>query len=800
MLEEKKSKFTIDQTKRPEKDQKLIEKRYLQGEEKTWEDIVERVAKHAATTDKDVKDFSEIVGSTKFVPSRMTYMGTNLPFASSCFVFPVEDSLSGIMQTLSEACHVQKYGGGTGYNFSHLRPKGNLISTSGGDASGPVSFMGLYHNAMEVVHRAGKKHAAQMGILNCDHPNILEFIQCKDQEGAFWTFNISVAVTDDFMQAVKKDEKWNLKFGGKVYKTIQAKDLWNYIVQHAWHNGDPGVIFIDTVNRNNKYPEPIEACNPCGEQMLPPHVSCNLGSIDLSKFVVNGEVDWPDLERATRIALRFLDGSVAKAFWPVQKIQEKTHKYRNVGLGVMGWADMLILLGNPYDSEAAVELGEQVMEFINGAADDESKKLGGGTRKNITTTSIAPTGSISLLAGCSSGIEPIFGITTIKNTYVGTFKNTHWIFEQIAKSRGFYSEELLDEIAKTGSVQHNDKVPADVKQLFKTAMEIDWEWHVRHQAAFQKHTDNAVSKTINLPFSATVKDVEDAYFLAYETGCKSITVYRDGSRQVQVMENVQQEREMCPNCHAILFMKDGKKTCVTCGYTPSEQSTKATIKKLGANGEKFDLPSNITNETELLWNESRKPRPGVMHGSTYKMETPLGTAFVTINQNGDDQPFEAFITSAKAGSETAAVSEAIGRLISYILRLASPIAPRQRLLEIRNQLAGLGGDRQLGLGPKRVRSLPDGVSKVIDQYLQDTQEKADEQEGIRLDSKTIGDTQTDGHHVADQVSAVSETPNSELASSPSLLLTGELCPECGNATLVTEEGCKKCHSCGYSEC
>ncbi|PJA41456.1 ribonucleotide-diphosphate reductase subunit alpha, partial [candidate division WWE3 bacterium CG_4_9_14_3_um_filter_34_6] len=600
---------------RPAMNADLIAKRYAQEGEKSWTDVVKRVSGHAGGKDKELnKRFFDAILSGRFFPSRMTYMGTKHPFASSCFVFPIEDSLVSIMKTLSEACQVQKYGGGTGYNFSHLRPQGDIISTSGGEASGPVSFMGLFHRAMEVVHRAGKKHAAQMGILNCDHPNIYEFIQCKDQEGAFWTFNISVAVTDEFMEAVKNDADWNLKFGGKIYKTVKAKELWNYIIQHAWFNGDPGIIFIDTVNKNNKYPETIEACNPCGEQMLPPHVSCNLGSVDLSRFVISGEIDWVGLKDTVRSAVRFLDHSVLNAYWPVKKIQTKTRKYRNIGLGVMGWADMLILLGVSYDSNEAIKLGEEVMRIIDEVADDESKIIGGGKRVNTTVTSIAPTGSISLLAGCSSGIEPLFGVVTMKNTYVGSYSNVHWIFESIAKERGFYSEELMKQIAELGSVQNIPEVPDDVKSLFKTTGEIAWIWHVKHQAAFQKNTDNAVSKTINLPNDATAEDVEKAYFMAYEIGCKSITVYRDGSRQIQVMDAKQKAREMCPNCNAILFMNDGVKSCVTCGYTPSRdnEATNPTM-----NNAEIKINSEINKEAEV-----KKPRPEVVNGRTYRIRTP----------------------------------------------------------------------------------------------------------------------------------------------------------------------------------
>ena len=626
----------------------------------------------------------------------------------------------------------------TGINFSNLRPKGNLISTSGGEASGPVSFMGLFHNAMEVVHRAGKKHAAQMGILNCDHPDIFEFIHCKDKEGAYWTFNISVAISDAFMDKVEKDGDWQLKFGGEIYNEVKARHLWEEIVTHAWGNGDPGVIFMDTVNRNNRYPEPIEACNPCGEQMLPPHVSCNLGSIDLSRFVVNGQIDVKSLLFTVKSAILFLDGSVQNAYFPIQKIQDKTRSYRNIGLGVMGWADMLIMLGIPYDSERAVGLAERIMDLIDDTANSTSIEIGGGTRVNTTVTSIAPTGSISMLAGCSSGIEPLFGITTMKNTYVGSYFNTHWLFEAMAKEGGFYNEEILAEIAKTGSLQHLYAIPANVKRLFKTTMEIDYTWHIKHQAAFQKYTDNAVSKTINLPNSATVEDVANAYKMAYETGCKSVTVYRDGSRQVQVMDNKETTREVCPKCKAILFMDTGEKKCVSCGYVPD---------------------ATLTEEKPIA---HKAKRPNTLQGSTYKKETPIGTAYVTVNSEAD-QPFEVFLNVGKAGSEVAAVSEALGRLMSLILRLPAHSTPLERLKEIVGEMIGIGGGRHIGFGPKRVKSLPDGIAQVLTEHLNGQIEE-------------------------------------EVVQTPSLLITGEICPDCGEATLLYLEGCNKCSSCGYSEC
>lgn len=782
---------------RPKVNANLLAKRYFQDDEKSWKDVAKRVARHAGKKSGRMREFYNAVYSGKFFPSRMAYMGTGSPFASSCFVFPVEDNLHSIMQTLSDACKVQKFGGGTGYNFSHLRPKGDLIHTSKGESSGPVSFMGLYHNAMEVVHRAGKKHAAQMGILNCDHPNIMEFIQCKDKEGAFWTFNISVAVTDEFMKAVKNNGDWDLKFGGKVYRTIKAKELWDYIVQHAWHNGDPGVIFIDTVNRNNKYPEPIEACNPCGEQMLPPYVSCNLGSIDLSKFVLNGKVDWDLLEETTRTGIRFLDGSVEAAFWPVDQIRKRTQRFKNIGLGVMGWADMLILLGVSYDSEEALTLGGKVMKFINDTSEDESITLGKGKRKNTTLTSIAPTGSISLLAGCSSGIEPLFGVTTMKNTYVGSYTNVHWVFEKIAKERGFYSEELIHQVAEVGSIQGIDVIPDDIKKLFKTAMEVSWDWHVRHQAAFQKFTDNAVSKTINLPNDATVEDVNSAYMKAYETGCKSITVYRDGSRQVQVMDSKQTKRDKCPNCDAILFMKDGEKTCVTCGYKPPKDQVVAST---STNGE-AKVGVKAAEISAKAW-----VRPMKVVGATYKIKTPVGTAFITINQDENGNPIEVFINIGKAGSDIAAMAEGIGRIISKSLKFDGSLNPRERAMVVVDQLRGIGGRTSVGFGPNRIRSLPDAISfalgthcgfKVNGNGLAKTEHR---QSSPALElSSDKADVSASGPDLigADKDHAVAVP---ELSSGAQEHAHADICPSCGRASLVYEEGCAKCYSCGHSEC
>lgn len=721
---------------RKEVNQDLLKKRYFQGGESTWVDVVNRVAAHAAKTKTEFSNFFDLIHDRRFLPSRMTYMGTDFPFASSCFVFDIEDNLESIMTTLKEACHVQKYGGGTGYDFSQLRPRGDIISTSKGEASGPVSFMKLYHNAMEVVNRAGKKHAAQMGILRCDHPDIFEFIHCKDAEGALWTFNISVAVTDAFMYSVKNDTKWDLVFDNKVYKTIKARDLWGEIVQHAWHNGDPGVIFIDTVNKYNRYPFPIRATNPCGEIPQPSHFACNLGSIDLSRHVTTDGFDIPKLEETVRQSVRFLDNSIENAYFPVEKIRQNTIEYRNIGIGVMGWADALITIGLPYDSREAVELGDQIMELINSFAEEESISTGNGNRRNVTLTAIAPTGSISMLADCSSGIEPLFGIVTTKNTYVGSYHNAHWLFEQIAKDRGFYSDDLMGRIAETGTVQTHDEVPDDVKALFKTTNEIDWQWHVMHQAAFQKHVEQSVSKTINMSNDATAEDVSNAYMMAYETECKSITVYRDGSRQVQVVDSKKQDRKTCPKCQAILFMDDGVMKCVSCGYVPASESVVVAPEK--------------------------QPRPATLAGHTYKKQTPIGTAYITVNDS-DGAPVEVFINVGKAGSEVSAVSEGLGRLCSLVLRLQSPIPSAERVDAIIDELIDIGGSRPLGFGPNRVRSLPDGVAQVLRTHM----------------------------HGATEVGTEAQ---------PTTRTLGDICPDCGEASFLNIEGCRKCLDCGYSEC
>ena len=511
--------------------EKLMLDRYCMDGESPQESF-ERVARHGAKDDAQYEKMLESLTSFKFLPSRMPYMGTEKSFCSSCFVIgPIEDDTQSILSNLNNAIMVQRYGGGTGYNFSDLRPEGDEVKGTRGKASGPVSFMSLYNEAMKVFLRAGNKMGAQMAVLNIDHPDVEKFITCKQDEGNLSTFNISVAVTNDFMKALERNEKWDLRFNNEVYKTVEARYLWNLICQNAWQNGEPGIIFIDTVNQHNLFPEPIYAPNACSEQFIPYNCSCNLGSINVSKFVVNGKFDTKSYMDYVELAVDFLNNSLDNAWWPLQELKDNTLKYRNVGLGIMGFADALILMRIPYNSEEALIFAENLMRITTTTATKHSDLMG---YDNTTLTSIAPTGSISMIANCSSSIEPVFNLAYNKNTTIGTMYEVNSAFEEVAKDEGFYSEDLIARISEKGTAQ--GIIPLEFEHLFKTANEIDPQFHVKMQAAFQKFTDNGISKTVNLPNDATQQDVSDVFEIAYNLGCKSITVYRDGSRQFQAID------------------------------------------------------------------------------------------------------------------------------------------------------------------------------------------------------------------------------------------------------------------------
>jgi len=494
-----------------------------------------------------------------FLPNSPSLMnaGTSMGQLSACFVVPIEDSMESIFDAVKAMALIHQSGGGTGFSFSKLRPAGDVVRSTGGVASGPISFMRVFDTATDVIKQGGKRRGANMGILRVDHPDILTFIRCKEKEGVFSNFNISVALTDSFMQAVKENRTYALinPHNGQKTGELSAKMVFDFIAGQAWKSGDPGLIFIDEINRHNPTPTIgiIESTNPCGEQPLLAYESCNLGSVNLSRMVAGGVMDWDKLKDTVRKAVHFLDNVIDANKYPMALIEKNTRVNRKIGLGVMGYAEMLIQLGIPYDSDEALAIAEKVMAFIDSEAKNRSEELGlerGSfpnfaqsiwkgkykAMRNATVTTLAPTGSISIIADCSSGIEPLFSVSFMRNVMGGvTLLETNKFFELIARKEGFYSEELMLEVAKIGSAGNIQSIPERIRHLFSTAHEISPEWHVRMQAAFQKHIDNAVSKTINLPANATPKEIEDAYLLAYDLKCKGITVYRYGSKGEQVL-------------------------------------------------------------------------------------------------------------------------------------------------------------------------------------------------------------------------------------------------------------------------
>ena len=550
----------------------VLRQRYLLRDEteKTIEtpaQLFRRVARAVARVDRKYGEdphrseeaFFEMMAKLEFIPNTPTLFnaGTRLGQLSACFVLPVEDSLESIFTSVKNMALIEKSGGGVGFNFSKLRPKGDIVKSTKGVASGPVSFMRVFDTATEVIKAGGKRRGAMMAILRVNHPDVLEFISSKQARGAFSNFNISVAVTDEFMKSLEENEDYWLVNPRNKEKTkkVSAREVWNLITKSAWESGDPGVIFIDEINRHNPTPQlgRMESTNPCGEQPLLPYESCNLGSINLAKMVENGKVNWRRLGQIVRDAVHFLDNVIDANRYPLKETNSLTKGNRKIGLGVMGFADMLIELGVAYNSEKALELGEEVMSFVKKEAHRKSVEMGEErgsfpnfdgsiwknrykTMRNATVTTVAPTGTISIIAGCSSGIEPLFAISFIRNVLRGTrLFETNPLFEMKAKERGFYSAKLLEEIARTGSVQKINGVPDDVKKVFATALDIQPKWHVRMQAAFQKYTDNAVSKTVNLPSEASVDDVREVFELAWKLKCKGITVFRYGSKPEQVL-------------------------------------------------------------------------------------------------------------------------------------------------------------------------------------------------------------------------------------------------------------------------
>ncbi len=750
-----------------DEDGKILEDTYDMCWRVAWE-LARSEVKYGKTREQVLeyaKDYYRLMIKRWFLPNSPTLMNAGKANGlqySACYVLPVEDSLPGIFDGIKYQAIVHQSGGGTGFSFSRLRPAGSRVKSTRGVASGPVSFMKIYNEATQQIKQGGMRRGANMGILRIDHPDVLEFIHTKDDGVSVTNFNISVTVTDKFMQALAKNEDYELiaPHNGEVVGKLSAKMVWDEIAKCAWKTGDPGVIFIDRINQSPANPirKPgweVESTNPCGEQPLYPFDACNLGSIFLGYYVENGQIIWDRLKETVHASVRLLDSVIEMNPFPLPQIADTVKNIRRIGLGVGGWADMLVKLEIAYDSEEAIDLAEKLMKFVNDeghvASQQLSKERGAflmikdsiyknSPMRNSTVTTIAPTGSIGILAAASGGIEPKFAIAYqhIVKSENRTLTFVDELFEQTAKDKGFWSEDLKAKLAEHGTVHDISDVPADVRKVWVTSHEIHPDWHVKMQAAFQKHTDNAVSKTINLSNDATVEDIQKAYKLAWDTGCRGITVFRDGCKNEQVL-NV---------------------------------GTKNTGDK-----KKEEEKLQILAEPII-------ERPLRVVGATYRVDTPVGLAFITINEDEEGHPLELFVNVGKAGSDVTAMAEALGRTISAALRFRGGLPAKDKAEEIARQLAGIGGRRSVGFGPNRILSLPDAVAYAISIHF-----------GFLINgwNKQVAAVQ----QLA--IDGTTQPTDTVLTTKPTKKL-GDICPKCGEASFVFEEGCKKCYSCGHSEC
>lgn len=738
-----------------------LEKRYLLKDEKgeiieSPKELFWRVASTIAheenkyaNSQKNVKHnmeqywaekFYDIMAGLKFLPNSPTLMnaGKKDGQLSACFVLPVEDSIEGIFDAVKYAALIHKSGGGTGFSFSRLRSKGSIVGSTGGIASGPLSFLRIFNTATEQIKQGGKRRGANMGILRVDHPDIIDFIRAKEIDGEFNNFNFSVGITDKFMEALINDKRYELinPQDGTISGVISAKSVWDMLVDKAWLSGDPGIVFLDRINHDNPTPEQgeIEATNPCGEQPLLPYEACNLGSINLAKFYIPGYnngpypeyegINWRELKEVVHIAVRFLDNVIDASCFPLPQIKEKVSQNRKIGLGVMGFADLLYMLEIPYNSDKAIVIANRIMNFIRQAGWQASWELAGARGafpayeksiykneapyRNATITTIAPTGTLSIIAGCSSGIEPNFALCFTKNILDGEKLTTiNPVFEKALHDIGLDTKEIMAEIAEKGSIANINSLPENMRNIFVTAMDIKPVDHLNMQAAFQKFTDNAVSKTVNLPNSATKDDIREIYKLAWEKGCKGVTVYRDGCKSSQVLVT-------------------GKRQNV--------------------------MNNKISNNEKGINKKSKyRERPEIVNGFTQKVKTGLGTMYVTVNEI-DGKPFEVFATIGKSGRSIMAKAEAISRLISLALRSGVSVD------NIITQIKGIGGEHPVFREKGLLLSIPDAIAWVLE-----------------------------SHYCDKPIASSKDT------------LEKETCPECGGE-LVYSEGCVICPACNYSRC
>ncbi len=757
----------------------VLNKRYLAKDEngnvvESVEQMFRRVADAVASADKNYDEnadlratsdrFYDLMTSLRFLPNSPTLMNAGRPLGqlSACFVLPVEDSMEAIFDSVKNAALIHKSGGGTGFSFSRIRQKGATVKSTGGVASGPVSFMKVFNTATEAVKQGGTRRGANMGILRIDHPDILEFINCKADNSDITNFNISVGITEAFMQAVENHSDYDLidPKSKLVVGHLSAEKVFDMIVDSAWRNGEPGIVFLDRLNRDNVIPTQgeIESTNPCGEQPLLPYESCNLGSINLVNMLKPTEnggyaFDYELLGRTVDDAVHFLDNVIDINNYPLEKIAEVTRASRKIGLGVMGWADTLLLMGIPYNSEQGVQLAERIMSFINSTGHAASVRLAqkrgvfplfsvstlkdGEPMRNATVTTIAPTGTLSIIGGCSSGVEPVFAYVYIRNIMDGTeMIEVNPILMRKLKERGLYSEELMKKIAREGTVAHCEELPEEIRRVFVCAHDIQPAYHTKMQAAFQRHTDNAVSKTVNFPRTATREEVREVYMLAYKEGCKGVTIYRDGSRDMQVL-NIGEVK--------------------------------------GKNAQPQQPAAPVSAPTAPYGAIEPRPRPAITRGFTEKMKIGCGTLYITANYD-ENGICEVFTSTGKAGG-CPSQSEATARLASIALRSGISVS------EVYDQLKGIRCPSTIRQQGMSCTSCPDAIAKVIMKV-----------------SKFIESEKNNGHATPEPfcTDPVQKKKKEEVKIPAT---AGEIhsCPECGSP-VEHEGGCVICRSCGFSKC